>query len=56
MSVPLAADRDLADPTEAAVTAFREALARLRFGTIAVTVHDARVVQIEITEKRRLGG
>lgn len=42
------------DATEAAVAAFREALAKVRYGTIAVTVHDARVVQLEITEKRRL--
>lgn len=42
-----------ADRYESAVAAFREALAKVRYGTIAVTVHDARVVQFEITEKRR---
>lgn len=31
----------------------RMALANLRFGSLSVTVHDGRVVQIEITEKRR---
>ncbi|MGN6278995.1 MAG: YezD family protein [Sphingomonas sp.] len=40
---------------EPAIAALREALDRLRFGTIALTVHDGRVVQLEITEKRRFG-
>jgi hypothetical protein len=33
--------------------ALREALEQLRYGAIALTVHDGRVVQMEITEKRR---
>lgn len=33
--------------------ALREALARLDYGAIALTVHGGRVVQMEITEKRR---
>ena len=40
-------------PAEAALDAVREALAAIRYGAIALTVHDGRVVQIEITEKRR---
>ncbi len=32
----------------------REALAGLRFGTVALTVHEGRVVQIDVTEKRRI--
>lgn len=57
MSVaPRRIDRAPADPDhEPAIAALREALARLRFGTIALTVHDGRVVQLEITEKRRFG-
>lgn len=35
------------------LAAVRDALARLRYGAIALTVHDGRVVQLEITEKRR---
>lgn len=31
----------------------REALARLRFGGIQLTVHEGKLVQMEITEKRR---
>lgn len=32
----------------------REALAGLRFGSVEITVHEARVVQIERREKVRL--
>lgn len=32
----------------------RGLLADLRFGSITLTVHDARVVQIDVTEKTRL--
>jgi hypothetical protein len=38
---------------EPVIAALREALARLRFGGIALTVHDGCVVQLDITEKRR---
>lgn len=31
-----------------------DALSRLRYGAIQLTVHDGRVQQIDITEKRRL--
>lgn len=33
----------------------RSVLESLRFGSITLTVHDARVVQIDVTEKTRLG-
>lgn len=32
----------------------REALLALRYGSITVTVHESRIVQIDVTEKRRL--
>lgn len=38
---------------EEALDAIREALATMKYGAIALTVHDAKVVQIEVTEKRR---
>ncbi|HVI99923.1 MAG TPA: YezD family protein [Sphingomonas sp.] len=38
-----------------ATEAVRNALGRLRFGTVALTVHDGRVTQIEVTEKERFG-
>ena len=37
----------------ASIDAVRNALEQLRFGSITLTVHDARVVQLDITEKRR---
>ncbi len=35
--------------------AVRDALTRLRFGSISLTVHDSELVQLEVTEKRRFG-
>lgn len=32
----------------------REALLSLRYGSVAITVHEDRVVQIDVTEKKRL--
>ena len=32
----------------------REALLGLRFGNVSLTVHEGRVVQIDVTEKKRL--
>ena len=31
-----------------------DALARLRFGSIQLTVHDGKVMQIDVTERKRL--
>ncbi len=39
---------------EDALAAIRDYLDRLRFGSIAITVHDGRIVQLDVTEKRRL--
>ena len=39
-------DRSLAD--------VREALLALRYGSVAITIHEDRVVQIDVTEKKRL--
>jgi len=51
---PRCIDRPLPErDREKAIAALNEALDRLRFGAIALTVHDGRVVQIEITEQRR---
>jgi hypothetical protein len=38
-----------ADPLEAV----RDALATMKFGAIQLTVHEGRLVQMDITEKRR---
>lgn len=39
---------------EVAVEQISQALSGLRFGAISVVVHDGRVTQIDVTEKRRL--
>lgn len=38
------------------VRAIFEGLGRIRFGSIAITLHDGKIVQLDITEKRRLTG
>lgn len=38
----------------ASIDKVRAVLDGLRFGSITLTVHDARVVQIDVTEKTRL--
>lgn len=39
---------------EESLVSVREALAGLKFGNVSLTVHEGRVVQIDVTEKRRL--
>jgi hypothetical protein len=46
-------DGQRADIT-ASIDKVRGVLEALRFGSITLTVHDARVVQIDVTEKTRL--
>ncbi len=36
-----------------ALDAVAEAVSRLRYGAIELTVHDGRVVQLDVTERRR---
>lgn len=43
----------LADPRDESLASIRQALEGLRFGNISITVHEGRVVQIDVTEKRR---
>lgn len=52
-------DKSVLDPERArqleeSVASVREALVGLRYGAIALTIHEGRVVQIDVTEKRRL--
>ncbi|OYW45363.1 MAG: DUF2292 domain-containing protein [Sphingomonadales bacterium 32-68-7] len=32
-----------------------EALQRLRYGTVQLTVHDGKLMQVDVTERRRFG-
>lgn len=41
-------------PIDEALKVIREHLVRVRFGTIALTIHEGKIVQMDITEKRRL--
>lgn len=34
----------------------QDALTRLRYGAIQLTVHDGKVMQIDVTERKRLQG
>ncbi|HEX7751942.1 MAG TPA: YezD family protein [Novosphingobium sp.] len=49
---PLTADA--AQLLEESLASVREALTHLRYGSVAITVHEGRVVQIDVTEKKRL--
>ena len=51
--MPFIPGATLADADDA-VSQIRELLLNLRYGSIAITVHDGRVVQLDVTEKRRL--
>ena len=42
------------NPADHVLTLIREQLDRIRFGSIALSIHDGRVVQLEIIEKKRL--
>lgn len=39
---------------EESLASVREALRSLRYGAISLTVHEGRVMQIDVTERRRL--
>lgn len=39
---------------EESLNSVREALLKLHYGMIALTIHEDRIVQIDVTEKRRL--
>lgn len=52
-SHPRPAPAKSTEPSAAVLEAIGAALAGLRYGEIQLTVHDGRVVQLEITEKQR---
>jgi hypothetical protein len=41
-------------PAGKSIASVREALAGLKYGNVSLTVHEGRVVQIDVTEKKRL--
>jgi len=46
--------RSEAQPFVQPIAIVTDALSRLRFGDIRLTVHNGRVVQVDVTEKTRL--
>ncbi|QDK34407.1 MULTISPECIES: YezD family protein [Sphingomonadaceae] len=49
----VARDRDGAQPKVAPLQVVAEALDRMRYGVIQMTVHDGKLVQLDITERKR---
>ena len=44
---------DAETPAERVLALIREQLGRIQYGSIALSIHDGRVVQIEVSEKTR---
>ena len=44
------------DRHAASIAAVRQALDNLRFGQIVLTVHEGKVVQLDVTERQRFTG
>jgi hypothetical protein len=40
--------------SEEAIAGIRDYLRTIRFGSIALTIHEGRIVQLDVTEKKRL--
>lgn len=58
MTHPATSPRPLTDRRnppvpEQVISAVGEAVGRLRYGVVQLTVHDGRVVQLEVTERQR---
>lgn len=53
MSDMARADKGSTAALDEALRSIRERAQSLRFGTIVLTVHDGRLTQLEVTEKRR---
>jgi hypothetical protein len=49
-----AVKQSVAAGSEEALAAIRDHLERIRFGSIALTIHEGRIVQLDVTEKKRL--
>ena len=51
-----AAKSAAANPNEQALIELANALNELKYGHIELTIHDGRVVQLDVTEKKRFSG
>jgi hypothetical protein len=46
-------DRPIGAADSTTLAAVAEALSRLRYGAVHLTVHDGKVVQLDVTERQR---
>jgi hypothetical protein len=53
ISEPQSSDRATVGSHPATLAAVADALSRLRYGAVHLTVHDGRVVQLDVTERQR---
>lgn len=53
-STQLPLNPETARQLEESLANVRDALSSLKYGNISLTIHDGRVVQIDVTEKKRL--
>ncbi len=53
MSSATEIDNDGSDQTPRAVQTVLDALEKLKFGAIQLTVHEGRLVQVDVTERHR---
>lgn len=44
---------DTATPLAIPLSTIAEAISKLRFGAVVLTVHDGRLVQMDVTERQR---
>jgi hypothetical protein len=49
-----APNSDMFSGPDEALAAIRDCLRTIRFGSIALTIHEGRIVQLDVTEKRRV--
>jgi hypothetical protein len=50
---PVARNTDRKTEGQAPIDAVARAIGEMRYGTIQLTVHDGRVVQLDVTERQR---
>ncbi len=52
-SIESRSDRSHGASNQATIAAVADALSRLRYGAVHLTVHDGKVVQLDVTERQR---
>jgi len=52
-SLAIASSLSTEDKNSATITAVQKAVEEIRFGQVVLTVHEGKVVQIDVTKKQR---